>query len=67
MFTDDDLRAILAGHSWIEVKPLAIPEGTPKEQAFRMLEAHHLRETTFLIGAARALATELLDLRGRMA
>lgn len=51
------------GFGWIKVRRYQMDEEKSWEDRYRDLEAHHVEETTFLIGEVRRLAAELRDLR----
>ena len=61
----EELDAILNGYSWIKVKQLGV---TPRGQwafpttQYLELEAHHEKETKFLIVKVRELAQEVYNL-----
>lgn len=46
------------GYGWIKVKRLQDDESKTWEERFKMLAAHHEKETTFLIKEIRKLAEE---------
>jgi len=58
-----DPHRILEGYAWIKVKKYDPPVDATVEERLRLLEAHHLRETEFLIATCQELARELLDER----
>lgn len=44
------------GYKWIKVSSFKDDESKSWEERFRMLEKHHIEETTFLINEVRKLA-----------
>ncbi|MBX9790826.1 MAG: hypothetical protein K2Y37_18055 [Pirellulales bacterium] len=51
------------GFGWIKVPKYVMDETLSWEDRYQALEAHHVRETTFLINKVRELAAELANLR----
>ena len=47
------------GYGWIKVPKYVMDASKPWEERYKDLEAHHVRETTFLINKVRELAAEL--------
>ena len=52
------------GYQWIEVPRYEMDEFKSWEERYQELDAHHIRETAFLIAKVRELAAEIDRLRG---
>lgn len=48
-----------SGYRWIKVPRYEMDESLPWEERYRLLEKHHVEETTFLIEKVRELAQQL--------
>lgn len=51
----DEQREILETYKWIKVKKYADDESLSWEERYRLLQEHHLEETTFLIDKIREI------------
>lgn len=52
-------------YKWIKVKRHTDDPSKSWEERYKVLEEHHLEETTFLINEMRALAKQLDDAQGK--
>ncbi|MBS1612836.1 MAG: hypothetical protein JST49_08455 [Bacteroidetes bacterium] len=56
--TEEEKQEILQGYKWIKVKRYEMDESLSWEERYKQLEAHHEKETTFLIEKIREIVRE---------
>lgn len=57
--TEEEKNEILEGYKWIKVKRYVMDESLSWEERYMQLEAHHEKETSFLIEKIREIVKEL--------
>jgi hypothetical protein len=55
----EEKQEILDTYKWIKVKRYKDDESLSYEERYRMLEQHHIEETTFLIDKIREIVKEI--------
>ena len=56
--TEEEKQEILQGYKWIKVRRYEMDESLSWEELYKQLEAHHEKETTFLIEKIREIVRE---------
>ena len=56
--TEEEKQEILQGYKWIKVRRYEMDESLSWEERYKQLEAHHEKETTFLIEKIREIVRE---------
>lgn len=57
--TEEEKQEILQGYKWIKVKRYEMDESLSWEERYKQLEAHHEKETTFLIEKIREIVRNI--------
>ena len=57
--TEEEKQEILQGYKWIKVRRYEMDESLSWEERYKQLEAHHEKETTFLIEKIREIVRNI--------
>lgn len=57
--TEDEKQEILQGYKWIKLRRYEMDESLSWEERYKQLEAHHEKETTFLIEKIREIVRNI--------
>jgi hypothetical protein len=57
--TEEEKIEILETYKWIKVKTYKKDTSLSLEERYKLLEEHHLKETTFLISKLREIVKEI--------